>query len=335
MSTYKKLNSQDVIITPFEVNKGFEFTSSANIFVPELNGVIGRNLTSSFNSSSDPTSGNPVLFNRLVYHNIKQLYYGNYLSGSDGFISDASVVEFNLDGTVNGPEYTTNYNDYIESSIYSLNSASIGSGSYKYFPTEPNSYIGVLSISKKLYGDYIVPKSFRYDNNTTNPFLLLDDGEGNIYALSSSLSGIGEDTIVGNIFYSQGIITITKNPSTAPDINWFSLFNKGITWVTLLPRLYFSSSFTIYETQYKCTIRENEFNYSMNPSLLVSGGLNQIINGKATYKDFVTSSDFSPYVTTIGLYDEDQNLLAIGKLAKPLPTSQTTDTTILVNLDLN
>jgi len=47
----------------------------------------------------------------------------------------------------------------------------------------------------------------------------------------------------------------------------------------------------------------------------------------------VTGSDFSPYVTTIGLYNENQELLAVAKLAQPLPTSQTTDTTILINLD--
>jgi hypothetical protein len=35
----------------------------------------------------------------------------------------------------------------------------------------------------------------------------------------------------------------------------------------------------------------------------------------------------------VGLYDEAQNLLAVGKLAQPLPTSPTTDTTILINLD--
>jgi hypothetical protein len=28
----------------------------------------------------------------------------------------------------------------------------------------------------------------------------------------------------------------------------------------------FSSSLTIYETQYKCTARENEFNFSQNPT---------------------------------------------------------------------
>ena len=55
--------------------------------------------------------------------------------------------------------------------------------------------------------------------------------------------------------------------------------------------------------------------------------------GNGTVYGYVTSSYFSPFVTTVGLYDEAQNLLAVGKLAQPLPTSPTTDTTILVNID--
>ena len=87
----------------------------------------------------------------------------------------------------------------------------------------------------------------------------------------------------------------------------------------------FSSSYEIFETQYKCTIGADEFNYSLNPSL-ISGSEGQIY-------DFATGSYFAPYVTTVGLYDASYNLLAVAKLAKPLPTSRTTDTTILVNFD--
>ena len=87
----------------------------------------------------------------------------------------------------------------------------------------------------------------------------------------------------------------------------------------------FSSSYTIFETQYKCTIGADEFNYSLNPSL-ISGSEGQIY-------DFATGSYFAPYVTTVGLYDGAYNLLAVAKLAKPLPTSRTTDTTILINFD--
>ena len=89
----------------------------------------------------------------------------------------------------------------------------------------------------------------------------------------------------------------------------------------------FSSSFTIYETQYKCTVGESEFNYSLNPTT-ISGSSND-----GTVYNYVTSSFFSPYVTTVGMYNNNNELLAVGKLAQPLPTSRTTDTTILVNID--
>jgi len=81
----------------------------------------------------------------------------------------------------------------------------------------------------------------------------------------------------------------------------------------------------MYETQYKCTIGESEYNYTQNPTAL-SGS-----NGNPY--GFVTSSFFSPYVTTVGLYNDAYELLAVGKLGKPLPTSNLTDTTILVNID--
>ena len=88
----------------------------------------------------------------------------------------------------------------------------------------------------------------------------------------------------------------------------------------------FSSSYTIYETQYKATINENEFNFSQNPSL-ISGSTD------GTIYDFVTKPYFQPYVTTVGLYNEAQELLAVGKLSQPLPLSRTTDTSIFINID--
>ena len=101
----------------------------------------------------------------------------------------------------------------------------------------------------------------------------------------------------------------------------------------------FSSSMTIYETQYKCTIQPSEFNATLNPSAQASGSTFEWTGsyfyepGNGQLLDSLTGSYFAPYVTTVGLYDEAQNLIAVGKLSQPLPTSQTTDTTILVNLD--
>lgn len=52
-----------------------------------------------------------------------------------------------------------------------------------------------------------------------------------------------------------------------------------------------------------------------------------------TQLDFTTGSFFSPYITTIGLYNDEFELLAVGKLAKPIQTSRTTDMTFLINID--
>jgi hypothetical protein len=85
---------------------------------------------------------------------------------------------------------------------------------------------------------------------------------------------------------------------------------------------------TVYESQYKCTFSPNEFNYTQNPSS-ISGSKNEGVP-----YDFVTGSFFQPYITTVGLYNNANELMAVGKLSQPLQSSNVTDTTILVNLDL-
>jgi hypothetical protein len=90
--------------------------------------------------------------------------------------------------------------------------------------------------------------------------------------------------------------------------------------------LSFDSTITIHESQYKCTIRENEFNFSLNPSII-----SQSSNGSVY--DFTTGSYFQPYITTVGLYNNNKELLAVAKLSQPLICSNTTDTSVIINLD--
>jgi hypothetical protein len=85
----------------------------------------------------------------------------------------------------------------------------------------------------------------------------------------------------------------------------------------------FLSSTTILESEYKCAIRENEFNFSTNPSITsgsisISSSIGTFNSAGETLYNFATSSYFSPYITTVGLYDDFQNLIAVGKLSQPL-----------------
>ena len=90
--------------------------------------------------------------------------------------------------------------------------------------------------------------------------------------------------------------------------------------------LVFKNEHIIYENEIRCKVSENEFNLSHNPTLTT--------HNSGSLRPFAITSDFSPYVTTIGLYNNRSELLAVAKLAQPVPLSSVTDTTFVVKYDL-
>ncbi len=90
----------------------------------------------------------------------------------------------------------------------------------------------------------------------------------------------------------------------------------------------FRNEHTIYENFVKCTVEESEYNLSYNPTLL-----SDKTNVSSSLASFTTGSDFSPYVTTLGLYNEQNELLMVAKFGKPIPISSETDMTFLVKYD--
>ena len=52
------------------------------------------------------------------------------------------------------------------------------------------------------------------------------------------------------------------------------------------------------------------------------------------YEGFVTHSEFKPYVTTVGLYNDNNELLVVGKLAKPIKLGNDINTSIVVRFDV-
>jgi hypothetical protein len=317
MSVFKSFITSDVIVSPFEVNKSFTFIgnelTASNV---EIDRYIGRNVTESlWVSGSYPTGFINIQDQILVYHSIRELYYSNYLLNPNG--SPVATASFNIDGTITGAGYTPNYYNYLSNTL----------PPNRYFPTGSGELIGVFSIPSNLWGEYLLPGSVKISNGNIT---LQDDGEGNM--IFNSLK-------YGDVIYEHGIIIITSDgtPYAGPygsgsygnaiyGVNTSELITSLATGSNITCS--FSSSFNIYETQYKCTLRENEFNFSQNPTI-VSGSSNSGI-----IYNFATGSYFSPYVTTVGLYDNNYNLLAVAKLAQPLPTSAVTDTSILINLDL-
>jgi hypothetical protein len=51
-------------------------------------------------------------------------------------------------------------------------------------------------------------------------------------------------------------------------------------------------------------------------------------------KNFTTGSDFYTYATSLGLYNDDNELIAIAKFGKPMLMSPDTDMTFVVKYDI-
>ena len=83
---------------------------------------------------------------------------------------------------------------------------------------------------------------------------------------------------------------------------------------------------TIYQNEVRCRVNENDFNYKLNPSANKAGT-------SGSYIDAVTGSDFHPYATTVGLYNDRDELLVLGKLSTPYPVPENTDMTFVVRWD--
>jgi len=133
--------------------------------------------------------------------------------------------------------------------------------------------------------------------------------------LSSSITNTNK---VGNIFYDYGILTITDpRPKYA---NMCSDIEKHY--------VNFQGMHTIYEEEYLCNIRSGDYELSMNPTLRINNSIKD-----EELKGMVSSSHFSPYITTVGLYNDNFDLIATAKMASPLKKPKNMDTTIVVRFD--
>ena len=172
---------------------------------------------------------------------------------------------------------------------------------------------------------------------------------------------------VGNIFYSQGLIVITRDAFDMLGNNWDMVYK---------------STETIYEHEYLLIANEDEFNVSQNPSAIVeigkesstfidtNGRIHKItsnsgvkyikkksvletgeildyrfasnytssVSGGFEHYDLSGSVDstgsfLSPFITTIGLYDDNCELVAVAKLPQPIKSEPDIPVNFIVRFD--
>jgi len=179
----------------------------------------------------------------------------------------------------------------------------------------------VISVPQKYFGERIKAKTFKLvDNSTSKEVTIKDDGFGNLYATGNSdsqstSSPSSSANYVGNIFYDYGIITLTDTGSYSSSINYVDVSTDDYTFS-------FDSTQTIYTHEYIVTIEPREYNYTMNATakgFLSGSDLYGGIHSKTPYlSPNITGSEWSPYITSIHLYSNNEQVLNVRDVDNPV-----------------
>jgi len=154
--------------------------------------------------------------------------------------------------------------------------------------------------------------------------------------LYTSSSGITADSGVGLVYYQAGVAVLTGSifdGTMGPGISsgTYDSLATGSTIEVMadsfrnrLVDIDFNNTVELNSTVYFCRASHNEFNYSANPTYLSESQIR--------VKNSTTDNPVS-YVTTVGLYSSDNELLAVAKLSEPLKKDPSTEVTLRVRLD--
>ena len=322
---FKRLDPRDINITPFKAYKEFTVTN-----VDSGSGVYGFRAISSSAYNFDPDTATKTTFDSASFYHIPTWFMINQMYYRD---------------TQN------NYNNFGQNNCK------------QYRLLQPSA--SIISVSKDLYGERIKPTSVTLtDDSGASTLTIKDDGKGNLYdnAFSSSFAqfasgGFADSDIVkstgsfvGNVFYEQGVLVFTNTGSR--------FVNIGTGTGTDGYSLKYKAQVTIREHSYTCVIGENELNSTNNISVTKersgsisvsgseswklfppghatakSGSYKFKYDATNTYNNFVTHSEFRPYITKVGLYNDFNELIAIGQLSHPIKNDNDLSLAINVRFD--
>ena len=231
-----------------------------------------------------------------------------------------------------------------------------GSGTNKF-----NSAI-FLNFSRLLVKDEIEKESFSITIGTgshANPFggggtpVVISDLSANTKYKSNSPAGeygilytgsVGADAdAVGLVFYQAGVAVLELSSSLVTGLlsndeglassaisHSGSFQNSTIDAIASgvrrrIQNISFRNTTELNSTVYFCRANHNEFNFSSNPTYLSASEI-RVKNGDP-------GTPPVSYITTVGLYSADNELLAVAKLSEPIKKTPANDFTIRVRLD--
>lgn len=189
----------------------------------------------------------------------------------------------------------------------------------------------VVHVPSLFYGRQIEPGTVTISDGTYNSQKIVrvfnDDGKGGLYVSGSMTKAIsGEDYTgekrrkVGNVFYSEGIITLT-DPALRDmmDVNtyfWDPTIQVSSGVFGDLLSVDFRGNTRTLTKVFNCRAPSAQVNASNNSTFSYRD-----TGDETTTDDDRTirkSNDGTVWITAVGLYNEERKLVAVAKLAQPI-----------------
>jgi hypothetical protein len=224
------------------------------------------------------------------------------------------------------------------------------------FNTYESDYIYVINVDRARYKEKLLPGSFNLkltkdsttihltdNSNTTTTVSYVDAGR--VYDVVSGsdgtpYSGLGHSSAYGSygkFLPDVGVIILngkaldqlangggidlgTTFGSSGTDKNPEKLYNA----IKLGASASLQSEETISSNYIFVRVRNSEFNYSTNPSNITSSG---------ELRHDVMINTPQAYITTVGLYNDNNDLLGVAKLSRPLLKDFTKEALVRIKLD--
>lgn len=189
-----------------------------------------------------------------------------------------------------------------------------------------NSSSFALVFKRNLFKEQVDPGNWELEHNGKH--YIDDSGEssgtvtqtGKVYnVVSGSIDdGVLDSTAVGLFYPNVGTIILNTADLSGSNTSNETFFD-GIQSVTGRSKQILKNS------NYFCRIRNKEYNYTNNPTFLSSSGTGDFI-----YSTFKNNPKVFP--TTVGLYNDNNELLATAKLSKPFKKAFDTEMSIKIKL---
>ena len=257
-------------------------------------------------------------------------------SGGEGYSATRTIYS-QYRNLVFGGDETQNFtfNDYTPDDIYVIN---INRARYKNALRMGNLNLTLSGSTGKIY--------LTDDSITTSGSATLRAGVGREFNLVSGSNGVrlGDNLTqvegsgsYGKVYPDAGFIILNPATLNAAVADGGILLGTSTTSDSaernnekLVNAIDLGSSFildsqeTISSRYYFCRVKNTQFNYTTNDSFTESDG---------TLKYDSMTENPQVYITTVGLYNDNQDLVAVAKLSQPLPKNFTKEALIKVKLD--